>query len=68
MTKEYNLGPTQRTAVFSALPAVKRTTRRLGILMEAPVRGLRARRARRCEVLKVPNPTNVIGSPFFSAR
>jgi hypothetical protein len=57
-----------RTARLSALPGVKRTTRRFGILMEAPVRGLRATRARRWDVLKVPKPTNVIGSPFFNAR
>ena len=52
--------------VFSALPAVNRTTRRFGILIAAPVCGLRAVRALRCAVLNVPNPTNVIDSPFFS--
>src|SRR5438128_1692605 len=36
--------------------------------MAAPVRGLRAERARRWDVLNVPNPTKVIGSPFRSAR
>src|SRR5207249_7709742 len=54
------------TASFSALPAVKRTTRRFGILMGAPVCGLRAVRALRWAVLKVPKPTKVIASPFLS--
>ena len=48
------------------MPALKRTTRRFGTLTAAPVCGLRAVRALRCDVLKVPNPTNVIASPFFS--
>ena len=56
----------QLTADFSALPAVKRTTRRFGILIAAPVCGLRAVRAFRCAVLNVPKPTNVIGCPFLS--
>src|ERR1043165_2589576 len=34
--------------------------------MAAPVCGLRAIRALRCAVLNVPNPTNVIGCPFFN--
>src|SRR5688572_20886343 len=34
--------------------------------MAAPVCGLRAVRAFRCDVLKVPKPTNVIASPFFN--
>src|SRR5262249_16114080 len=55
-----------RTASFNALPAVKRTTRRFGILMVAPVCGLRAVRALRWAVLKVPKPTKVIASPFLS--
>src|SRR5687767_1132072 len=56
----------QRTACLRDFPAVKRTTRRFGILIAAPVCGLRAVRAFRWLVLKVPNPTNVIESPFFS--
>src|SRR5215212_5032047 len=55
-----------RTASFSALPAENRTTRRFGILIGAPVCGLRAVRALRCAVLNVPKPTKVIGSPFLS--
>ena len=46
--------------VFRALPAVKRTTRRFGILTAAPVCGLRAVRAFRSQVLKVPKPTKVM--------
>src|SRR5512134_2899891 len=56
----------QFTADLRFLPALKRTTRRLGILMAAPVCGLRAVRALRCAVLNVPKPTKVIGSPRFS--
>ena len=52
---------------FRALPAVKRTTRRALILIGAPVCGLRAVRALRCDVLNVPKPTKVIDSPFLSA-
>ena len=53
---------------LSACPAVKRTTRlALRILIGAPVCGLRAVRALRCDVLNVPKPTKVIESPFFSA-
>ena len=51
---------------LEALPAVKRATRRLGILMAAPVCGLRAVRALRLAVLKVPKPTNETESPFLS--
>src|SRR5580700_4373422 len=54
------------TACLSPLPAVNRGTRRFGILIGAPVRGLRAVRALRFEILKVPKPTNDTGSPFFS--
>ena len=36
--------------------------------MASPVRGFFATRARRWVVLKVPKPTNVIASPFLSAR
>src|SRR5580692_8145101 len=54
------------TACLSPLPAVNRGTRRFGILMGAPVRGLRAVRALRFETLNVPKPTNETGSPFFS--
>ena len=55
------------TVFLRALPGVKRTTRRFGILIAAPVCGLRAVRAFRCDVLNVPKPTKVIESPFFSA-
>src|SRR4051812_43043727 len=55
------------TVFFSAFPAVKRTTRRALILIGAPVCGLRAVRAFRCDVLNVPKPTKVIESPFLSA-
>src|SRR4051812_22724662 len=54
------------TAFLSALPAVKRATRRFGILMAAPVCGLRAVRALRFDVLNVPKPTNDTVSPFLS--
>src|SRR5262245_51862369 len=54
------------TCSFNALPALKRTTRRLGILMNATVWGLRAVRALRSAVLKVPKQTKVIASPFLS--
>ena len=54
------------TACLRALPALKRGTRRLGMLMVAPVCGLRAFRALRFEILNVPNPTNDTASPFFS--
>jgi hypothetical protein len=54
------------TASLRDLPTENRTTRRFGILMLAPVWGFRAVRALRCDVLKVPNPTNVIDSPFFN--
>ena len=47
-----------RTACLRALPAEKRGTRRLGILIAAPVCGLRATRAFRFEILNMPNPTN----------
>ena len=40
-------GQAYRTALLRAFPAVKRTTRRLGILMASPVRGFFATRARR---------------------
>src|SRR5512134_3701675 len=36
--------------------------------MAAPVCGLRAVRALRCDVLNVPNPTKVMESPFLSDR
>src|SRR5262249_7623429 len=55
-----------RMASLSALPAVKRTTRRLGISMVAPVCGLRAVRALRWAVLNVPKPTKATASPFFN--
>src|SRR5579871_5387310 len=55
------------TACFNALPAANFGTRRFGILIAAPVCGLRAVRAFRCVVLKVPKPTNDTESPFFSA-
>ena len=55
------------TKFFSVFPAVKRTTRRALILIGAPVCGLRAVRALRCDVLNVPKPTKVIESPFFNA-
>src|SRR5439155_3104396 len=54
------------TACFSALPALNRGTRRFGTLIVAPVCGLRALRALRFEVLKVPKPTNETESPFLS--
>src|SRR5580704_10932243 len=54
------------TACLSPLPALNRGTRRLGILMGSPVRGLRAVRALRFAILNVPKPTNDTGSPFFS--
>src|SRR5439155_6890301 len=54
------------TACFSALPALNRGTRRFGTLIVAPVCGLRALRALRFDVLKVPKPTNETESPFLS--
>src|SRR5437764_10182585 len=62
----YQTYPGYFTACFSAFPAAKRGTRRLGTLIVAPVCGLRALRALRLAVLNVPNPTNETGSPFFS--
>src|SRR5918994_4141822 len=58
-------GSVYLTAFFRAFPALKRTTRRFGTLIAAPVCGLRAVRAFRCDVLKVPKPTKVIESPFL---
>src|SRR6266536_2476732 len=54
------------TACLRDLPALNRGTRRLGILIGAPVCGLRALRAFRFDVLNVPKPTNDTGSPFLS--
>src|SRR5262249_15141878 len=53
-------------ASLRPLPALKRATRRLGILTAAPVCGFRPMRALRTDVLKVPKPTNVIDCPFLS--
>ena len=50
--------PSYLTACLRALPAVNRATRRFGILIGAPVCGLRAVRALRLAVLNVPKPTN----------
>src|SRR5208283_3546630 len=55
------------TAFFSSTPGVNLATRRAAILMTPPVCGLRPLRALRCEVEKVPKPTRVTRSPFFSA-
>src|SRR5271157_1608914 len=55
------------TAFFSSTPGLNLATRRAAILMTPPVCGLRPLRALRCEVEKVPKPTRVTRSPFFSA-
>src|SRR5262249_40194615 len=54
------------TACRRALPAENRGTRRFGMLIATPVWGLRAMRALRFEILKVPNPTNDTWSPCFN--
>src|SRR5437762_1011624 len=61
-----HLRPDYLTACFKALPAANRGTRRFGMLIGAPVCGLRALRALRFAVLNVPNPTNDTESPFLN--
>src|SRR5262245_51831452 len=51
-----------------SLPGVKRGTRRAGMRMGAPVRGLSTDRARRRATSKTPNPTSFTFSPFLSER
>src|SRR5215469_4915759 len=55
------------TCFLSSTPGVNLATRRAAILMTPPVWGLRPLRALRCETEKVPKPTRVTRSPFFSA-
>src|SRR3974390_2901808 len=55
------------TCFFNSTPGVNLATRRAAILRTPPVCGLRPLRALRCKTEKVPKPTRVTRSPFFSA-
>src|SRR5688500_14830855 len=60
-------GVDQLTASFSALPALNDGFFDFWILIVSPVFGLRPSRAARSRTWKVPKPTRVTASPFFSA-
>src|SRR5262249_5989995 len=54
------------TAFFNRAPAANLATRAAGILISAPVAGLRPLRAARLATENVPNPTSATGSPLVS--
>ena len=55
------------TTCLNVWPAVKRTTRRAGILAASPVLGWRPTRARLARTCKVPKRRRITGSPCRSA-